>query len=226
MFSLSTTTKTSAAAALWLLLETVCVLVPEPPCSMKWFLMAAAVAGTSAFVPSRDTRSSARLAAAEEQPESTAQSDPESQLAQQQQQAQLLRQEIAQLRREIDTRQQAKLLKKQANVDAWIDDLLVRHSDGNIEWLNIPEQVLERLEDGRYSAEQVFEIFDRLSDLRFESRTQASERMHLLVDACGALDCWDDRANKRWNGRVERGLRKRLFARDWGMEWEDDKDRR
>ena len=51
--------------------------------------------------------------------------------------------------------------------------------------------------------------------------------MSLLVDASGKLDCVEreDNPNKRWNGKVERELRKRLFAADWGIELEPEDEK-
>jgi hypothetical protein len=51
-----------------------------------------------------------------------------------------------------------------------------------------------------------------------------------LVDAAGKLDEIDpeDNPNKRWTqwkGRVERNLRKRLFAKDYGIEMEKEESR-
>ena len=35
-----------------------------------------------------------------------------------------------------------------------------------------------------------------------------------------------DMPNKRWTGKVERVLRKKLFAKDWGIDLEDEQDDR
>jgi hypothetical protein len=93
------------------------------------------------------------------------------------------------------------------------------------ELLKTVDQVLERLRDDRYSAEQVNKIFRRLCELRpQEARSDLSPMMELLVDAAGKLDCTDrdENPNKRWNGRVERLLRKKLFARDWNIDLRDE----
>jgi len=46
----------------------------------------------------------------------------------------------------------------------------------------------------------------------------------LLVDASGKLACGkqEDNPNKRWNDKVKRELRKKLFAMDWGIELEPE----
>ena len=93
------------------------------------------------------------------------------------------------------------------------------------ELLKDVDQVLERLRDDRYSAEQINKIFRRLCEIRpQESRSIISPMMELLVDAACKLDCQerDENPNKRWNHRVERLLRKKLFARDWNIELRDE----
>mmetsp|Transcript_10977 Transcript_10977/g.26138 ORF Transcript_10977/g.26138 Transcript_10977/m.26138 type:complete len:368 (+) Transcript_10977:97-1200(+) len=98
-------------------------------------------------------------------------------------------------------------------------------SQSETELLKNVDQVLERLRDDRYSAEQINKIFRRLCEIRpQESRSNLSPMMELLVDAACKLDCQerDENPNKRWNGRVERLLRKKLFARDWNIELRDE----
>ena len=93
------------------------------------------------------------------------------------------------------------------------------------ELLKDVDQVLERLRDDRYSAEQINKIFRRLCEIRpQESRSNISPMMELLVDAACKLDCQerDENPNKRWNHGVERWLRKKLFARDWNIELRDE----
>lgn len=93
----------------------------------------------------------------------------------------------------------------------------------DVEWLNSVETAAQVLRDERYSHEQVSKMFDRICDTSTaQSRSNCSPLLALLVDAAGKLDCVErkENPNKRWDGRVERDLRKRLFCMDWGMELE------
>ena len=96
-----------------------------------------------------------------------------------------------------------------------------------IQLLKTVEQVLERLQDDRYSQEQINAIFNRICETGpKQSRSNCSPIMELLVDAVGKMDEVEraENPNKRWSGRVERVLRKRLFAMDWNMDIEDSDD--
>ncbi|KAL3932314.1 MAG: hypothetical protein SGARI_003998 [Bacillariaceae sp.] len=143
-------------------------------------------------------------------------------------QAAKLREEAAALQLAVQKEREDKLAKDTAKVDKWIEELLIEAKvDESTELLKTVDQVLERLTDDRYSAEQVNKIFKRLCDLRQqESRSNQSPLMSLLVDACCRLDCTerDENPNKRWNHKVERRLQKKLFARDWNIELEDEED--
>lgn len=143
-------------------------------------------------------------------------------------QADMLRREADELRRSLEESKRNKIQREVEKVDKWIDELLVEmRVDENTDLLKTVDAVLERLRDDRYSAEQVNKIFKRLCEIRQqESRSDCSPLMDLLVDAAGKLDCIDreDNPNKRWSGRVERTLRKKLFARDWNIHLEDDDD--
>lgn len=95
-----------------------------------------------------------------------------------------------------------------------------------VEWLNSVETAAQILRDERYSHEQVSKMFDRICDTSpAQSRSNCSPLMALLVDAAGKLDCVerDENPNKRWDGRVERDLRQKLFAMEWGIQLEDNK---
>lgn len=100
-----------------------------------------------------------------------------------------------------------------------------------VELLNSVEKAAEVLRDRRYSHEQVSKMFERICDTSpAQSRSNCSPLLALLVDAAGKLDCVErvDNPNKRWDGRVERDLRKRLFAMDWNIQLElpqDNNDR-
>lgn len=147
-----------------------------------------------------------------------------------QQQAQALRAQATSLEKSINETRAAKLQKELDAVDRWIDELLVNITiDENTQMLNTVEQVTILLQEKRYSQEHVNRIFERICDLSGpQSRSKCSPLVSLLVDAAGKLDCVErqDNPNKRWNGRVERELRKKLFAADWGIELESQDDDR
>lgn len=139
-----------------------------------------------------------------------------------QQQADRLREEITAMRNELDEQRRCRELKRQNNVDRWIEHILVRENvNTNTQLLNTVEDVVRLLRDERFSFEQVNQMFDRLCELSpAQCRSRCSPILELLVDAAGKLDEMErvDNPNKRWNGQVERHLRKRLFAKDWGMD--------
>lgn len=147
-----------------------------------------------------------------------------------QQQAQALRAEATLMEQSLQQEKERKQQKEVEAVDKWIDTLLlvnITTSDSNIEMLNTVERVTTLLQEGRFSQDHVNKMFDRISELSGpQSRSKCSPLVELLVDACGKLDCIerDDNPNKRWNGKVERVLRKRLFAMDWGIDLEDKDD--
>ena len=159
-------------------------------------------------------------------------------------QALLFRKQAEQLRKEAEFQAKAlqiqkeeRITREQTKTDRWIAELFIQYSssgnddddddDGGIEVLNSVDQVFERLKDGRFDQEQVNKIFKRICETGPpQSRSKCSPIMTLLVDAVGKLDSVErkDNPNKRWNHRVERVLRKKLFAMDWGIELEDDDD--
>jgi hypothetical protein len=144
-------------------------------------------------------------------------------------QAEKLRREAESLQSALQESKEAKIQKQINKVDGWIDDLLIEVTLGDgTELLKTVDQVYDVLVKERYSAHHVLKIFERLCDMRAqESRSNCSPLMELLVDATGKIDCLEkeDNPNKRWNHRVERVLRKKLFARDWNIEYvsEDEK---
>jgi hypothetical protein len=96
-----------------------------------------------------------------------------------------------------------------------------------VELLNDVETTTRILRDERFSPEQVQKMFQRISDTsNSNSRSNCSPLLALLVDVAGKLDTVErkDNPNKRWNGRVERDLRKKLFAMDWGIHLEDKQE--
>lgn len=145
-------------------------------------------------------------------------------------QAAKLREEADSLQSAIQESKEAKIQREIDKVDGWIDDLLIEVTLGDgTELLKTVDQVYDVLVEERYSANHVLKIFERLCDLREqESRSNCSPLMELLIDATGKLDCTEreDCANKRWNHKVERVLRKKLFARDWNIQYisEDEKN--
>lgn len=150
-------------------------------------------------------------------------------------QALVLKEQAKQLRAEAEQQAQAlqiereeKLKKEETKTDQWIEELFIQYSvDSNIQMLNSVDQVFELLKERRYSQEQVNKIFKRICETGPpQSRSKCSPIMTLLVDAVGKLDSVErqDNPNKRWNHRVERVLRKKLFARDFGIELEDEDD--
>jgi len=144
-------------------------------------------------------------------------------------QAEKLRREAASLQSALQESREAKIQKELNKVDGWIDNLLIEVTLGDgTELLKTVDQVYDVLVKERYSARHVLKIFERLCDMREqESRSNSSPLMELLVDATGMIDCLnrEDNPNKRWNHKVERVLRKKLFARDWNIEYvsEDEK---
>ncbi|CAB9530158.1 expressed unknown protein [Seminavis robusta] len=145
-----------------------------------------------------------------------------------QQQAAKLRAEIAVIQADLQAKQEAKRQKEIADIDRWIQECLYVPVAGGddglpVELLNSVDTAAQVLRDHRFSHEQVSKMFDRICDTSpAQSRSNCSPLLALLVDAAGKLDCVErqDNPNKRWDGRVERDLRKRLFAMDWGFDLE------
>jgi len=125
----------------------------------------------------------------------------------------------------LEQRKQARLTKAEADVDRWIQHCLIQcQVDPDTVLLNTVNETVTILRDYRYSPEQVYKMFARLSaQTRHNRRSRLSPTLELLVEAAGKMDCLEreDNPNKRWSGRIEVEFRKRLFARDWGMELED-----
>ena len=141
------------------------------------------------------------------------------------QQAQALRQEISDLQQNVARQKQARLVKARTDVDRWIAQALVRcQVDADTTVLNTVDETVEILCQQRYSPEQVYKMFYHLSETTTSNkRSKISPTLELLVEAAGKMDAMEreDNPNKRWSGRIEADFRKRLFARDWGIELED-----
>jgi hypothetical protein len=151
-----------------------------------------------------------------------------------QQQAAALRAEVELIQANLLASKEAKRQKELADIDRWIEECLyvivpsaAKDNDASIvELLNSVEKAAQVLKDNRYSHEQVSKMFQRICDTSpAQSRSSCSPLLALLVDAAGRLDCVDrdENPNKRWDGRVERDLRQRLFAMDWGINLEEAK---
>lgn len=142
-----------------------------------------------------------------------------------QEQAQQLRQEADAMRCELERQKAASVAKRRQKIDGWIEQLLISvQVDDRTQLLKSEDEVLRRLKEDRFSQEQVTAIFNRLCEVGSESRSSCSPLMELLVDSVGKMDELDrcKNPNKRWSGKVERILRRRLFAMDWNMDIEDD----
>jgi outer membrane murein-binding lipoprotein Lpp len=143
-------------------------------------------------------------------------------------QAEALRAEATAIEVALNETRLEKQNKELANVDRWIEQLLVNQTVNEYtQLLNTREQVTLLLRDERFSPEQVNKIFQRLCDtcpIKGRDSLDRTPLLRLLVEAAGKLDEIEpeDNPNKRWNGRVERGLMKKLFAKEWGIELEDE----
>jgi len=141
-------------------------------------------------------------------------------------QAAKLRNEAESLQSALQESKEAKMQRELDKIDGWIDELLIEAKCGDgTELLKTVDQVYDVMMKERYSANHVLKIFERLCDIRMqESRSNCSPLMELLVDATGKLDCTEreDCPNKRWNHKVERVLRRKLFARDWNIHYVSD----
>mmetsp|Transcript_20206 Transcript_20206/g.28420 ORF Transcript_20206/g.28420 Transcript_20206/m.28420 type:complete len:235 (-) Transcript_20206:335-1039(-) len=149
-------------------------------------------------------------------------------------QAQKLREEASMLRTQLDMEKEAKIRKQEKKVDLLIDSLLFHginddtkddEETSKVELLQTEEQVAELLISKRLDYDMVNQIFDRLVNLsnRPQSIDSCSPLLSLLLDAACKVDCLEreDNPNKRWNGRVERDLRRKLFALGYGIRIED-----
>jgi len=145
------------------------------------------------------------------------------------------RKEAEELQRALEETKRNKMERETAKVDRWIENLFLIESkidDDNTELLKNVDQVYRHMMEERYSTEQVLKIFNRLNEVRLEegrsaeSRSDCSPLMSLLVDATNKLDCTDreDNPNKRWTYRVEKILQKKLFARDWNIEYVSEEE--
>ena len=139
------------------------------------------------------------------------------------QQAETLRAEADEMRIQLQQSKEEAERRRIARVDAMIQDILVNITiDENNEILNTEEQVARLMQEGRLNADNVNAMFDRIvqQSQRRQSIDNCSPLISLLLDAACMVDCMEREANpnKRWNHRVERDLRKKLFALGWGID--------
>jgi len=142
------------------------------------------------------------------------------------QHAETLRAEADAMRMQIQQSKEEAERRRIARVDNMISDILVNITiDENNEVLNTEEQVAKMMQDGRLNADNVNAMFDRIvqQSQRRQSIDNCSPLISLLLDAACMVDCMEREANpnKRWNHRVERDLRKKLFALGWGIDIDD-----
>ena len=139
------------------------------------------------------------------------------------QQADALRAEADALRIQLDKSKEEAEQRRLARVDNLIESILVNFTinDDN-QLLNTEEQVARLIQDERLSVENINNMFDRIVEQsqRRQSIDNCSPLISLLLDAACKVDCMEreDNPNKRWYHRVERDLRKKLFALGWGID--------
>jgi hypothetical protein len=150
-----------------------------------------------------------------------------------QRRAQRLREEVDAMRCRMEQARQRQLQKETDKADRWLEDVLVQHKiNADTEILNTIEQAQEKLVEGRYSPDQVDQMFERLCQLSRVSGRDSLDRnarLQLLVEATGKVDELEPEVNpnKRWRGcRVEHELHKKLFAKEWGIDLDKKKTRR
>jgi len=151
-------------------------------------------------------------------------------------QAKALRAEASELRQQLTFEKEERIRKELEKVDSLIDALLfhgmndaVQGTSGDDEakqqskqqLMHTEEQVASLLISKRLSYEMVNQMFDRIceSSNRPQSTDNCSPLISLLLDASCKVDCLEkeNNPNKRWNHRVERDLRKKLFALGYGI---------
>lgn len=143
-------------------------------------------------------------------------------------QAKELREQASMLQEQLEIEKEARLQKQQAKVDGLIDSLLfhgIKSNGQDNELLQTEEQVAQLLISKRLDYDTVNQMFDRIVELsnRPQSIDSCSPLLSLLLDAACKVDCIEreDNPNRRWSGRVERDLRKKLFALGYGIRIED-----
>lgn len=154
--------------------------------------------------------------------------------------ASALRAQASALQQQLDCEKEERIRKQRDKVDSLIDALLFHgmnvsprgpaedkglQKKNKQQLLHTEEQVATLLVSKRMSYDMVNQMFDRLVELsnRPQSIDSCSPLLSLLLDAACKVDCMEreDNPNKRWNHRVERDLRRKLFALGYGIRIED-----
>lgn len=158
-------------------------------------------------------------------------------------QAKQLREEIVDIRIDINMTAIDKEIRRKQKIDQWLNHLLINETmtsttttnDDNdpedkissstttIERINDVSHVVYILINDRYSPELVFDIFERLCETtRITGRDsiQSNVLLQTLLDAVNIMDSMEreENDNKRWKSIVERTLHKRLFAKEWNID--------
>ena len=125
------------------------------------------------------------------------------------------------------------MAKQRRKVDSLIDSLLFHRDDmeSKAQLMQTEEELAGLLISRRLNYEMVNQMFDRIVEQsnKPQSIDSCSPLLSLLLDAACKVDCMEreDNPNKRWNHRVERDLRQKLFLMGYGINIEDvEKDRR
>lgn len=149
--------------------------------------------------------------------------------------AKALREQAIVMQSRLQEEKQMKLAKQQKKVDRLIDTLLFHglNSDNDsddvgsarAELLQTEEEVAQLFISKRLDEYTVNQMFDRIVEVsnRPQSTDNCSPLLSLLMDAANKVDCLEreENPNKRWNGKVGRRLRKKLFAMGYGIRLED-----
>ena len=155
--------------------------------------------------------------------------------------AKALRAQASALQLQLDQEKEERIRRQREKVDSLIDALLFHGVNDNNDnsaqptgdeqkrskqlLINTEEKVASLLLSKRMNYEMVIQMFDRICKQpnRPQSIDSCSPLLSLLLDAACQVDCLEreDNPNKRWNGRVERDLRRKLFALGYGIRIED-----
>ena len=151
--------------------------------------------------------------------------------------AKALREEASKLQQQLNFEKEERIRKEREKIDSLIDSLLFHgmnddkfgDEESNLkskqQLLLTEEQVANLLISKRMNYEMVNQMFDRICELsnKPQSIDSCSPLLSLLLDAACKVDVIErkDNPNKRWNGRVERDLRTKLFALGYGIRIED-----
>lgn len=159
--------------------------------------------------------------------------------------AKALRAQASELRKQLDREKADRIRRQSEKVDSLMNTLLfhgIKNDDNAAskesssaeneaqqkskqQLLHTEEQVANLLISKRMSYDMVNQVFDRICEQsnRPQSTDSCSPLLSLLLDAACKVDCLEkvDNPNKRWNHRVERDLRRKLFALGYGIRIED-----